>query len=164
MPERLTRSEVIVLRLVGEELSNKAIARRLGLALNTVQNHLTSAYRKLGTSNRREAALIVARDYPLISQLPATPMVSTVLAPSDGLALGDDAPGGSNEKDAGWWLSAPPRRWLALAGIILAFAAVGAVITTGLVHMAAGNMTVLADNAPPDATLALDSSSSSRTP
>jgi DNA-binding CsgD family transcriptional regulator len=164
MADRLTRSEVRILRLVGEELSNKVIARRLGLSLKTVENHLTHAYAKLGTSDRRAAALLVARDYPLISQLPPTPMVDVPSATSSDGALGKASPGDRTlSGGSSWFLPAPPRRRLHILGLILAWAAVAGVLTTGLVNLAAGGINLLAPAAPPNGTLALESSSS-RTP
>ncbi len=163
MPDTLTPGEVRCLRLVGEELSNKAIARRLGLSDKTVSNHLTSAYAKLGTSKRREAALIVARDYPNISRLPPIPIAPSTEPPSAQGALGDEAPGGSGAKNARWILPSPPRRPMYLLGIILVFAAVMGLLTIGLVQLTAGGVTTLAAAAPPNAVLALDSPSPSRT-
>lgn len=164
MPEKLTRSEVIILRMVGEELGNKDIARRLGRSLNTVQNHLTSAYAKLGTSDRREAALIVARDYPLISQIPATPMAPVGYRSLDEEALGGFAQGVCDSGPSPWILPAPPTRLIRLLGIILVFAALSGLVTGGLVLMAAGGMETLAPSAPPNAVLALETSSISRKP
>jgi DNA-binding NarL/FixJ family response regulator len=51
----LTEREFEVLQLVEEGLLNKEIARRLGVALSTVKNHLHSAFEKLQVSNRRQA-------------------------------------------------------------------------------------------------------------
>ena len=48
--------EACVLSLVAEGLSNTAIAQRLYIAEQTVKFHLTSVYRKLGVTNRTEAA------------------------------------------------------------------------------------------------------------
>ena len=44
--------------------SNKAIARELDIAEKTVKAHLTSAFRRIGATNRVEAALW-ARKYRL---------------------------------------------------------------------------------------------------
>ena len=51
----LTEREVEILRLVEEGLLNKEIARRLGVALSTVKNHLHSAFEKLQVDSRRQA-------------------------------------------------------------------------------------------------------------
>ena len=46
-----------VLVLLADGQSNKAIARRLDIAEKTVKAHLTSAFRRIGATNRVEAAL-----------------------------------------------------------------------------------------------------------
>jgi DNA-binding NarL/FixJ family response regulator len=44
-----------VLGAIGEGLTNKAIARRLGISLHTVKFHVESVFRKLGARTRTEA-------------------------------------------------------------------------------------------------------------
>ncbi|SAK84246.1 ATP-dependent transcription regulator LuxR [Caballeronia hypogeia] len=51
----LSEREVEVVRLLGEALSTKKIARTLGLSPETVKWHLTNIYAKLGVSGRDEA-------------------------------------------------------------------------------------------------------------
>ena len=51
----LTPRELEVLGAIGEGLTNKAIARRLGISLHTVKFHVESLFRKLGASTRTEA-------------------------------------------------------------------------------------------------------------
>lgn len=51
----LADRQMDVLRALAEGLTNKEIARRLGIAEITVKVHLQSIYRKLGVSNRTEA-------------------------------------------------------------------------------------------------------------
>jgi two-component system, NarL family, nitrate/nitrite response regulator NarL len=51
----LTPRELEVLALVGEGLSNKAIARRLGISAHTVKYHLEAIFAKLGVRSRAEA-------------------------------------------------------------------------------------------------------------
>ncbi len=51
----LTPREVEVLALVGEGLSNKAIARRLAISAHTVKYHLEAIFAKLGVRSRAEA-------------------------------------------------------------------------------------------------------------
>jgi DNA-binding NarL/FixJ family response regulator len=53
----LTAREREVLSLVGQGLSNRLIARRLGIAEKTVKAHLTSAFAAIGVSDRVQAAL-----------------------------------------------------------------------------------------------------------
>jgi len=57
----LTEREGHVLRHVAAGLSNKQIAKRLGLSQNTVRNHLSRAFNKLGASNRTEAVMTAMR-------------------------------------------------------------------------------------------------------
>lgn len=51
----LTPREVEVLALVGEGMSNKAIARRLDISAHTVKYHLEAIFAKLGVRSRAEA-------------------------------------------------------------------------------------------------------------
>ncbi len=51
----LTPREVEVLTGVGAGLSNKEVARRLGISAHTVKFHLEAAFRKLGVRSRAEA-------------------------------------------------------------------------------------------------------------
>jgi DNA-binding NarL/FixJ family response regulator len=55
--EALTAREAEILRLVAEGLSNRQIARRLGVAVTTVRTHLNSLYGKLRLERRVELAL-----------------------------------------------------------------------------------------------------------
>lgn len=58
---RLTDREREVLRMVGDGLPNKSIARRLGISERTVKAHLTSVYHQLGVTDRTQAALWAQR-------------------------------------------------------------------------------------------------------
>ncbi len=53
----LTAREWEVLALIGEGLSNRLIARRLGIAEKTVKAHLTSIFAQIGVTDRVQAAL-----------------------------------------------------------------------------------------------------------
>ena len=53
----LTPREREVLQLVGEGLSNRLIARRLGISEKTVKTHLTSVFTTIGVIDRVQAAL-----------------------------------------------------------------------------------------------------------
>jgi len=57
----LTDREREVLKLVAEGLANKQIARRLGITERTVKAHLTSAFQRIGATDRTQAALWVTR-------------------------------------------------------------------------------------------------------
>lgn len=51
----LTPREAQTLDAIADGLTNKAIARRLGISLHTVKFHLESVFRKLGARTRTEA-------------------------------------------------------------------------------------------------------------
>jgi DNA-binding NarL/FixJ family response regulator len=59
--EPLTARELQVLELLGEGLSNRGIARRLGISDQTVKFHVSSVLAKLGASNRTDAVRRAAR-------------------------------------------------------------------------------------------------------
>jgi DNA-binding NarL/FixJ family response regulator len=59
--ESLTGREQAVLQLVVVGLGNKAIARRLDIALGTVKSHLKSIFQKLDAATRTEVAAIAER-------------------------------------------------------------------------------------------------------
>jgi DNA-binding NarL/FixJ family response regulator len=60
-PAALTEREREVLRFVADGLSNKQIARRMGIAERTVKFHLNSVMTKLGADNRAQAVAVAAR-------------------------------------------------------------------------------------------------------
>ena len=51
----LTPRELEILACLGEGLSNKAVARRLGISAHTVKFHLEAVFTKLGATSRAEA-------------------------------------------------------------------------------------------------------------
>lgn len=65
MAEGLSQREMEVLQLIAQGKSNQEIARELVVAPGTVKAHTASIYRKLGASNRTEAAAR-ARAYGLL--------------------------------------------------------------------------------------------------
>lgn len=68
----LTPRQREIVRLVGGGGSNKEIANRLSLSEKTVKAHLTSAFQKLGISDRLRLALLVNRPSPSYVPLPLT--------------------------------------------------------------------------------------------
>lgn len=58
--EGLTAREIQTLRLISQGLSNKDIARELGISLSTVKNHVHSVLEKLRVQSRSQAAARVA--------------------------------------------------------------------------------------------------------
>lgn len=62
VPPRLTARELEVLRLAGKGLTNQQIARELGIAENTVKNHVRNVLEKLHLHSRTEAVLHAVRE------------------------------------------------------------------------------------------------------
>src|SRR5215831_6415117 len=57
----LTARELKVISAVLEGDTNKAVAERLSISEQTVKNHLTNIFNKLGVSNRLELALFASK-------------------------------------------------------------------------------------------------------
>lgn len=57
--DELTGQERRILDLVGEGLTNRQIAERMGLAEKTVKNHVSNILGKLGLARRTQAAAYV---------------------------------------------------------------------------------------------------------
>ena len=55
MVEPLSERELEVLRYIAEGLSNREIAQRLVLSINTVKSHVRKVYEKLGVHSRTQA-------------------------------------------------------------------------------------------------------------
>ncbi len=51
----LTPRETEILTLIGQGMSNKAVARHLGISVHTVKFHLEGLFARLGATNRAEA-------------------------------------------------------------------------------------------------------------
>ena len=54
---RLTDKQKVVLDLVARGMSNRLIARQLGISEKTVKSHLTTIYSAIGVTDRVQAAL-----------------------------------------------------------------------------------------------------------
>ncbi len=60
-PAELTRREREIVRLIDQDLSNKEIAKKLGIEVATVKNHIHNLLEKLGVHRRIEAARLASR-------------------------------------------------------------------------------------------------------
>ena len=60
-PAGLTNREVEVLGLIGQDMRNREIARRLHVAEKTIDHHVSAILAKLGVSSRRQAASVAVR-------------------------------------------------------------------------------------------------------
>jgi DNA-binding CsgD family transcriptional regulator len=60
-PDRLTRREVDVLRLIAEGASNSEISERLVLSIRTVERHITNVYNKINARGRADATAYAMR-------------------------------------------------------------------------------------------------------
>ncbi len=60
MIEILSAREKDVARLLAHGVSNKEIARALGVEVVTVKKHVGNIFRKLGARNRTQAAVLLA--------------------------------------------------------------------------------------------------------
>jgi DNA-binding NarL/FixJ family response regulator len=69
--ETLTRRELLIIAAIVEGSTNRQVAAQLGLSDQTVKNHLSVIYDKLGVSNRLELALY-AIHHKLLDRLPRT--------------------------------------------------------------------------------------------
>jgi two-component system NarL family response regulator len=66
---RLTEREVVILRLVAEGHSNKAIGRMQSISENTVKYYMKSILQKLNAHNRAEAAALAIRSGILLERV-----------------------------------------------------------------------------------------------
>lgn len=64
-PDRLTRREGDIVRLLALGLANKEIAQRLSVSVATVRTHLSNAYEKLGLGSRVALALYGSQTHDL---------------------------------------------------------------------------------------------------
>jgi LuxR family maltose regulon positive regulatory protein len=55
--EPLSPAELVVLRLLATDLSQRGIGRRLFLSVNTIKTHTRNIYRKLGVASRQDAVV-----------------------------------------------------------------------------------------------------------
>ena len=57
----LTDREAEIVMMIGEGLSNRAIAERLTVSVRTVESHIYRAMSKTGTTSRDELAALIPR-------------------------------------------------------------------------------------------------------
>jgi DNA-binding NarL/FixJ family response regulator len=62
--DELSAREEEVLRLVAAGMANKQVARRLGISERTVKAHLTNVFKRLGVTDRTQAALWAQEHLP----------------------------------------------------------------------------------------------------
>ena len=60
--EKLTRREIEVLKLLAEGLFNKEIAYKLSISEKTVKNHVSNIFKKIGVSDRTQAAVYAIKN------------------------------------------------------------------------------------------------------
>jgi DNA-binding NarL/FixJ family response regulator len=72
---RLTPRERDIARLVGTGLSNKGVARRLGVAEGTVKIHVHNILAKLELTNRVTLAMFVQEQVSRASVVPPVPPI-----------------------------------------------------------------------------------------
>ncbi len=70
----LTARQRDILRLLREGLDNQTIARRTGLSVKTIENHLTRLYRQIGVQSRLEAAHYLIEHPEMLGAAPSMPM------------------------------------------------------------------------------------------
>jgi len=60
--DAMTRREIEVLKLLAEGLFNKEIAYKLSISEKTVKNHVSSIFKKIGVSDRTQAAVYAIKN------------------------------------------------------------------------------------------------------
>ncbi|HIQ01225.1 MAG TPA: response regulator transcription factor, partial [Anaerolineales bacterium] len=72
--EPLSERELEVLNLVATGASNKEVAHRLHISVNTVKVHLRNIFTKLGAESRTEATMIAVREgWVVVPEVRPTP-------------------------------------------------------------------------------------------
>jgi DNA-binding NarL/FixJ family response regulator len=82
----LTARQRDLLRCLKEGLDNQAIARRTGLSVKTIENHLTRLYRQIHVQSRLEAVNYLSQHPDVLGQVDASPAATagggTIRSPS----------------------------------------------------------------------------------
>ena len=63
--QQLTDRQIRILQAIADGLSNKEVAERLNIRIDSVQEHITAIVHKLGAANRTEAVAIALRKHLL---------------------------------------------------------------------------------------------------
>ncbi|HEX2287094.1 MAG TPA: helix-turn-helix transcriptional regulator, partial [Mycobacterium sp.] len=63
-PLPMTGREREIVQLIGEGVSNRAVATRLCVSVRTVEGHIYRAMTKTGTTSREELAALLPRHHP----------------------------------------------------------------------------------------------------
>lgn len=68
--DKLSSREKYILELVIQGLTNKEIGLKLNLSMHTIKAYLENIYRKLGVTNRMQAAVVAFLDKRTVIVLP----------------------------------------------------------------------------------------------
>lgn len=79
----LSDREIEVLRLVGQGNSNKEIAQKLFISVNTVKVHLNNIFKKLGVASRTEATYYAIEHKLIDSPLPTTVIIQAPISTAE---------------------------------------------------------------------------------
>lgn len=162
MADRLTTRQLECLRL-SATMTDKDIARHLGISHHTVSLHVRQAMRRLSAPSRKAALRRIADD-PLYASGAIPPPIEAAAdrsAPDD---LAGDAQLATQDRLPGAWLLPPPPRRSLRPALILVFAAVAALITVGIVNVVSEALSALAPLAPLAVSSARESTSSVKEP
>jgi DNA-binding CsgD family transcriptional regulator len=102
--EPLSEREIELLQLVSTGVTNRQVAQRLSISVNTVKVHLRNVYTKLGAESRTEATMIAVREGWVIVE---------------GLE-GENVPGAEGGLPAPVVVPAPPLPWFKRVALIAA--------------------------------------------
>jgi DNA-binding CsgD family transcriptional regulator len=118
----MTRQEQRLVRMVASGLSNKAIARQLGIAVKTVEFHLSNVYRKVGVASRGELAAWVSErsrasgaPAPLVDEATGAEP-SAVVVGCDDVIAGNPFVGRDHERELVVSMLASPARLVTVIG------------------------------------------------
>ena len=148
--EPLTERERELLQLVATGVTNRAIAFRLSISVNTVKVHLRNIFRKIGAESRTEATMIAVREGWVTVEGAGEP-------PEDAV--------GADRAEIAKPASPTPLPWpkrAALIGAALLVVAVTAVTWPGSHEQTAARLAPPADRPPEQAPSALVESTDSR--